>query len=182
MFAGIDPGLAKTGVVILNAAAELVDSVLLTSKPSYTWEQRTFRIWSLSRVLENHLPWPCECAVLEGYSHSSGYRAHHMGELGHAYRSKLLNFYGAGVVFVVPPTTVKKFITGSGRATKEEVLESVARRFGHKFEDTNLSDACAMALFSLALKSPTMFKECELEVVRRWVATTSSIQTSTKES
>ena len=39
------------------------------------------------------------------------------------------------------PSHLKKWLTGSGRATKEQMIEAVSSRFGIKTDDDNIADA-----------------------------------------
>jgi crossover junction endodeoxyribonuclease RuvC len=65
-----------------------------------------------------------------------------IGELGGVIK-KLL--YSRGIaILAVPPTSLKLFATGSGRAEKEEVAEYVYRTEGVRFKTSDQSDAAAL--------------------------------------
>lgn len=88
-----------------------------------------------------------ELVVLEGYSFGSRGRAVvDIGELGGVIR---LALYRRGIRFVdVPPATLKRYATGKGNASKEEVLAAAIRRLGYAGHDHNESDA--MWLYAMA--------------------------------
>ncbi len=46
----------------------------------------------------------------------------------------------------IPPTTIKKFITGKGNASKEDVVQAVRTR-GHEPENDDEADAIALFLY-----------------------------------
>lgn len=49
---------------------------------------------------------------------------------------------------VVPPKTVKKFVTGNGNAKKQQMMQTVMNRWGFKASTDNLADACGMSKFA----------------------------------
>lgn len=88
-----------------------------------------------------------QVVVLEGYSFGSRGRAvFDIGELGGVVR---LALYRRGIRFVdVPPATLKRYATGKGNASKEEVLVAAVRRLGYAGADHNEADA--MWLYAMA--------------------------------
>ena len=54
---------------------------------------------------------------------------------------------GPGVpVLEVPPSTLKKFVTGRGNAAKNEMLLHVYKRWGREYSDDNMADAYALSM------------------------------------
>jgi crossover junction endodeoxyribonuclease RuvC len=51
---------------------------------------------------------------------------------------------------MVPPTTLKKFVTGKGNCKKDLMLMKVFKRWGVEFEDDNLCDAFALCKYGEA--------------------------------
>lgn len=49
---------------------------------------------------------------------------------------------------VVPPKTVKKFVTGNGNAKKQQMMQTVLNRWNFKASTDNLADACGMSKFA----------------------------------
>ena len=53
-----------------------------------------------------------------------------------------LALYDEGVPFVeIPPACLKKYATGRGNATKDDVLQQAVVRSGKTFKDNNAADA-----------------------------------------
>lgn len=49
---------------------------------------------------------------------------------------------------LVPPTTLKKFVTGSGSAQKSEMLLETYKRWGVSFNDDNAADSYGLAMIA----------------------------------
>lgn len=63
-------------------------------------------------------------------------------ELGGAV--KLLALSQGIPLIAVPPTTLKKYVTGWGNAKKEHMMETIEERWGYHFDDDNEADAFAL--------------------------------------
>lgn len=78
--------------------------------------------------------------ILEGYSFGSRGRAtFSTGELGGIIRLLLLNQKIKTII--VPPTCLKKFITGKGNSGKEIMLMKTLSKYGIEFNNNNECDA-----------------------------------------
>jgi len=85
-------------------------------------------------------------AALEGYSFGSKNGRGAAGELGGVVR---LAAHDAGVrLLVVPPTVLKKYVTGKGTGDKAVMLLHVYKRWGFETDDHNVADAYALARFA----------------------------------
>lgn len=152
MFVGIDPSLAGTGVVGIRwGPIELVYTreVKIDSRPR-TWMEQVDRINQITDMVREILnrmlsTWGIESLVLEGYSYGSRFQAHQLGELGFSLRN-LLATELPYKSHIIPPTVIKKVVTGNGRASKSYVKETVEHLAGMSFGSHNLSDACACAI------------------------------------
>lgn len=69
-----------------------------------------------------------------------------LAELGTMIRYKIL--VKQFPLCVVPPKTVKKFVTGNGNAKKQQMMEAVLERWNFKASTDNLADACGMSRFA----------------------------------
>jgi crossover junction endodeoxyribonuclease RuvC len=50
---------------------------------------------------------------------------------------------------IVPPTALKKFITGRGNSKKDIMLKEVFKKFGADYNDDNLCDAYCLAKYAM---------------------------------
>ena len=90
-----------------------------------------------------------DVVVLEGYAFARPNQAHQLGELGGVVRVAL---YDRRIPFAeVPPAVLKKFATGKGNATKDQVLAAAIRRFGFEGDDNNAADAWLLRWMGLSV-------------------------------
>jgi len=141
MILGLDLSLTHTGVVVLDLDGDnpvMVDVI----KPKTNKEIRLVEI----RDKVNDFVTRCNptLIVLEGYSFASQGRAvYDIGEMGgvvrvHLYESKRR-------YMVVPPHSLKKFVTQKGNSPKQIMIREVYRRWKREFDDDNICDAYGLA-------------------------------------
>jgi Holliday junction resolvasome RuvABC endonuclease subunit len=100
-----------------------------------------------------HAASQADLVVIEGYSFGSkGRGVISIGELGGVIR---LALHEAGVPFVeIPPSCLKRYATGRGNASKDDVLQAGVIRSGHTFVDNNACDAWWLWQAALAHYEP----------------------------
>ena len=92
-------------------------------------------------LLNRHQP---SVAVIEGYAFAARSRQHRLGEIGGVVRLACAQA-GVRTIYEVPPTTLKKFFTGSGKASKEDMqAEAFARGWFKAPPGNDLADSCAL--------------------------------------
>ncbi len=123
---GIDPGLEITGYAVLeagNGRCEIADAgIIRTNRRQELAKRLAVLAEEMAELLAEHKP--SLMAVEELYSH---YRFHKTGILmGHA-RGVILQAAAAAEVSVkaYSATRVKKSLTGSGRASKEQMQAAI---------------------------------------------------------
>ena len=146
---GIDPGLTRCGVGIVDVtatrAATLVEVVVIRSSTELPLEQRLLEVGNeIARLLELHRP---DAVAIErvfaqqnlstvmGVAQISGVALHHAAQRGIA-------------VGLHTPSEVKSAITGYGAADKKQVATMVARVLGlaELPKPADASDALAIAI------------------------------------
>jgi Holliday junction resolvasome RuvABC endonuclease subunit len=120
---GIDQSFAKTGIVMLSEG-ELVrhlilprvvarnrheEAVLLAKSMSFE-----MREWDIGRVAIEGIPFMSRSNVTRD-----------LAGLQYLFYRELYRLIGDERILIVPPTELKKFATGSGKASKEEMIASV---------------------------------------------------------
>jgi Holliday junction resolvasome RuvABC endonuclease subunit len=92
-----------------------------------------------------------KCLVLiEGYAFGAkGSAGISLGELGGVIRIAM--FDNAVPYIEIPPTQLKKFITGKGGAVKDIVLKEVFKRYGFDTDDNNVADAYSLMQLGRAI-------------------------------
>lgn len=90
-----------------------------------------------------------DLVVMEGYANAAKFGREMAGELGGVVKLVTLDVINIPPV-VVPPTSLKKFVTGKGNAKKNEMLLGVFKRWGAEFTDDNQADAYSLEKFGHA--------------------------------
>lgn len=136
---GLDLSLTSTGV-----ATPVGETAIKSKKKG---EERLVEI--REAVLYLVVPFGNPYIIIEGYSFGQQHsQAHSAGELGGQVRVAL---FERGIPFVVvPPTVLKKFITGKGNAAKVEVSSTISARTGIVFSTDDEADAYALRELGLA--------------------------------
>lgn len=136
--AGLDLSLNATGVATPAGEA-------LTIRPQTTGMARL-------AVIETAVVQECtgaDLVIIEGYAQGSPYRAHALGEVGGVVR---LALWRAGIEWLaVPPTRLKKYASGNGKADKAVMLAAARERLGYRGWSHDEADAWVARAFGLAL-------------------------------
>ncbi|MEX2285707.1 MAG: crossover junction endodeoxyribonuclease RuvC [Planctomycetaceae bacterium] len=148
-YLGIDPGLNRTGYAILERSARgpvLREGGVIRSTQRLSLAQRVCEIGAgLNEVLDEFNP---EVIAIE-----------QVFSLGRNPKSALLMAHARGAILMTvaqrelpvvhyTPTQVKRLLTGSGRASKEQIQHAVKNelRLPAIVEPNDVSDAAAIAL------------------------------------
>ena len=146
---GVDPGTAVTGYGVVKgegaAPPTLIECGVIRTKPSDPLASRLLSInEGISEIIERHRP---DCVCVEDVFYARNVRTTVV--LGHARGVIMLAAAKAGLeVHEFPPTEIKKAVTGSGGASKEQVQFMVARLLRLKTvpEPADAADGVAAAL------------------------------------
>jgi len=81
--------------------------------------------------------------AMEGYAMGAMGKVFHLGELGGMTKLTLAvhNLYP----LIIPPTTLKKYVTGSGTGQKNQMILHTYKKWGQTFTDDNAADAYGLA-------------------------------------
>lgn len=148
-FLGVDPGLRRTGYALLERSASgpsLREAGVIRSKSGTSLGARVLEIGTgLREVIQEFRP---EAMAIE-----------QVFSLGRNPKSALLMAHARGAILMVTaelgipiihftPTQVKRLLTGSGRASKEQMQHAVTRelRLERLLEPNDVADASAVAL------------------------------------
>ncbi|MBN1319621.1 MAG: crossover junction endodeoxyribonuclease RuvC [Thermoleophilia bacterium] len=107
-----------------------------------------------------------DLVVIEGYSYGSkGAAVLNLGELGGVIR--LAIFERKLPLVEIPPACLKRYATGRGNASKDDVLQAGVMRSGHTFIDNNACDAWWLHQMALAHYEPTSPLAVKVPAVHR---------------
>jgi crossover junction endodeoxyribonuclease RuvC len=148
-YLGLDPGLNRTGYALLDRSPDgpsLCEAGVIRSKRSDTLAQRVWEIGKGLREVFDEFQ-PNIMGIEQVFS------------LGRNPKSALLMAHARGAILMTAaerdvtvvhytPTQVKRLLTGSGRASKEQIQHAVQRelKLTQILEPHDVSDAAAVAL------------------------------------
>ena len=155
-FAGVDPSITNTGIVVLNDRMEVVEARESSSeiKKSVIRSTNALRLKLLRQYLQNTLEAYSElCVAYEHYSFQSVNKAFSLGELGGVYKLALFELTESEP-YLVPPGKLKQFAVGTGAASKEAMVEQASKEGFQYCESHDLVDAYFLAKFCMYLILP----------------------------
>ncbi len=152
---GIDPGTATTGFGLIekNGGSDfkVIDWGLIETKKEQEAHIRLFEIYTrMNEILDLHKP---DVLIMEKVFFATNAKT--VIRVGQAQGVILLSAASAGVaVFEYAPGTIKKIISGSGRANKKEMQQAIRKILGPKVRSAkhkkthfdNAADALAIAV------------------------------------
>lgn len=135
VFLGIDQSYTSTGWVVVDVAGRIKgDGVIVTTNERTIFERSRDVATQIGEVIARFQP---TTVAIEGLSFGSfGNTARDLAGL----QFTIINLNANTPFQVVAPTAVKKFATGSGKASKQEMLEAtpthVLRHFRSRYKNT----------------------------------------------
>jgi len=147
VYVGIDPSLSCTGVVILYNNCNNCDVFTIKTKAKENPDCRINQILVEVCKIIDLLRFIYDVyVVIEGLSfYSATNTGLQLAGLNYVLRNYFLrnqiNYY------ILPPTSLKKYITGNGRANKKEVIEAVNKRWNFNSKNDNECDAFGLAKY-----------------------------------
>ena len=148
MVIGIDQSLTGTGIVVLDSKKSMIFKKLIVTKPK-DFDQEIERLIHIREEIKKiNKSFNIKLSVLEGFGFGArGDAIFQLAGLGYLIREY---FYTENIPLkIVPPTTLKKFITGRGNCGKDLILLNVYKKWGVEFTDDNLADAYGLAMYGL---------------------------------
>lgn len=82
--------------------------------------------------------------AMEGYANGKAFNREKMGELGGIVKMSHATVFGVDPI-VVPPTSLKKFVTGKGTASKDAMVSAVQSKWSEDVTNNNIADAYGLA-------------------------------------
>lgn len=145
---GIDPSLTATGICIVDVK---VTTTVVAPHVSVVKEHggKIDRLGWFFTHFDELFDGEVDGIALEGYAMGSKWQTHQMGELGGVIRLAVWN--NGAKLWVIPPTTLKKFATGKGNASKPDMAVAAYKRWSFEGKDDNAVDAYALAMAGLVL-------------------------------
>jgi len=150
IFIGIDLSLTETGFCVLGGE----DQIIRTYKTKLKGCKRLRYL--KDKILGSVMAFNADVIAIEGYSFGSKH-SHQasIGELGGLIKLDISEMNIDCII--VPPTSLKKFVTGKGVADKQKMQESANRKWGVTLFNDNENDAYCLAQVARAWKLGAKF-------------------------
>ncbi len=146
---GIDPGLNRTGYAVLERIGgkpALKEGGVIRSTKDFSLAERVLEIGrGIREVLDEFSP--TAVALEQVFSHAEYPKTAVL--MAHARGAILYAIADAGLSVVhYTPTQIKRLLTGSGRASKEQIQYAIRNELGLEtiLEPNDVADAAAVAL------------------------------------
>lgn len=150
-YVGIDQSYTGFGLTVINASTG-EHHTSLGKFDAAKYGNGAHRLVIIQDWLRSELSgWDIDHLCMEGYANGAKFGREVAGELGAAVKLALWGHPQEVTPTIVPPTSVKKFATGSGAAKKNEILLGVYKRWDVEFKDDNLADSFVLAKISEAI-------------------------------
>lgn len=164
-FVGIDPSSA-TGVTILDQDGNYVDGFEVTLQAE--WATKTEKIDHIVSGVMGNLEIG-DVITIEGFSYGSkGKGVDFQYGLGHAIR---LEMYRQDVKWIeVSPTQVKKFASGNGNASKDNMVIPIYKHWGFEHHSNNVRDAFVLAQIARSVRTGIFTTKYQQDVLKAILA------------
>lgn len=148
---GIDLSLTSTGLAVITATGDVeLHRIRSTGKAGASLPERNARLGRITGEIADHLD-GAALVVIEGPSFGQARQGGQHDRAG-LWWLTVDHVHGAGIpVAEVPPSVLKKYITGKGNASKDEMLAAVIRRYPGVMVSAN-DEADALALVALGAR------------------------------
>lgn len=159
---GCDFGLRKTGVVVLDDTFEIVSQNLIESGTHAKGAERLVIIENGFNAILDSIEDDEYGVFIEGYAYGAKFQRESLAELGGVIRRNL--FLRKQDFWVIPPPSVKKFVTGSGKASKNYMKKCTKDKWGEIFKSDDVCDAYGLSRVGMSvMKALTAYPKDEYE-------------------
>ena len=171
IYIGLDIS-TKTGLCVLNphrGGLSIITKLITTKK--FTGLERANHIANeCMSIIESEIPVPVTNSyriVIEGYGFTRTQNLVPLIEVGTVLRYRL---FLQGYKYIdVPPTSLKKFVTGKGNVKKEMMLKEVYKRWNIDCDTNDEADAVGLAYFGMALDGKVKLPEENKKALQKFL-------------
>ena len=157
-FVGLDLS-TKTGLVIIDKSGNVLTEKEITSKV----KQDPQRMIDLTEQVLSHLE-KDDVIAIEGFSYGSRGKGIAF-QFGYGYSVQIALYTNDFNYLIVTPSQVKKFATGKGNASKDNMILPIFKKWGYEHESDNVRDAFVLAQIARATKTSVELTKYQKEVI-----------------
>jgi crossover junction endodeoxyribonuclease RuvC len=169
-FLGVDQSLNGTGLALIRANGTCVATTTIIvgkrkdAERLFYIQQEVCNFIKLYHVTYLNVKTSIDVAM-EGGSFKSTHRGFALGEISGVLQTFF--FSKKYPIVIVPPLLVKKFATGNGGASKQNMIDAVKTLWNVSVENDNEADALVLAHIARSvIYAPTQHR-CQMEVIKK---------------
>jgi len=166
---GCDYGLVKSGIVLMNQRFEIESQNLIRVK-----SKGAERLVDIERayhsIITPYRPLDMEVFV-EGYAYGAKYQRESLAELGGVMRRYL--HLEQLIFWIIPPTSLKLFVTGTGRASKNYMKKCTKDQWNQVFKSDDVCDAYGLSRLGMCvmktlrgIEGYSHLPQCQQDVIK----------------
>ena len=152
-YVGLDLS-TKTGLVILDESGQVVKAEEITTKEKNDPQRMIILTEKIMSNLKDD-----DVIAIEGFSYGSRGRGVSF-QFGYGYAVRIALFTVNKPFLIVTPSQVKKYATGKGNSSKDNMILPMFKKWGFEHDSDNVRDAYVLAKIAFGLKTD---KEIELK-------------------
>ena len=157
-FVGLDLS-TKTGLVIIDELGNVLTEAEITSKV----KKDPQRMIDLTEQVLSHLE-KDDVIAIEGFSYGSRGRGVAF-QYGYGYSVQISLYKNDFKYLIVTPSQVKKFATGKGNTSKDNMILPIYKKWGYEHESDNVRDAYVLAQIAMATKKDTKLTKYQRQII-----------------
>lgn len=157
-FVGLDLS-TRTGLVILDESGNVLTEKEITSKI----KEDPQRMIDLTEQVLSHLE-KDDVIAIEGFSYGSRGKGIAF-QFGYGYSVQIALYTNDFNYLIVTPSQVKKYATGKGNASKDNMILPIYKKWGYEHESDNVRDAFVLAQIARATKTSVELTKYQKEVI-----------------
>lgn len=155
-YLGIDPSLTGTGIVLANKKANRIIQHHVVTRPTDTIESRILHIGREIEILLMSVSTKHKIikGAIEGLAvRGAGQRTLQLSGLHYFIRIRMTQLFPQLKVCVIPPTSLKKYISGAGRCEKDKMMLCCYKKWNFEADNSDICDAFSLTRFLAHNKS-----------------------------
>lgn len=152
-YMALDLSLTQTALIFANKKGNRVMSSCIESDPKSTIEQRIYYIWQEILLQTEGLVGDHKVVgiAIEGLAvHGKSHKSLQLAGLHFYVRVELRRLFPNTKIAIIPPTSLKKWVTGGGKAQKDKMMLSCYKRWNYEAENSDTCDAFCLTRYYLA--------------------------------
>lgn len=158
---GIDQSVTESGYTILEDKKVLAIESFKPKKKDF------FRILEIEDFFSEIInEAKVDAVVIEGYAYGRQQKSEMMGELGGILKRMLIKI--EKTFYIIPPTQMKKFATGNGKADKTKTVVSIVRKWNPDSDNEHALESFVLALIGYYAESKEIegLNQYELDILK----------------